>query len=229
MLGVIPLLFNIDNKNKIINISLSFASGVMISASIFDLIPESFNYFNLTYNYFVSICLLLIIFIIGLLISTYINKLIDINNNLYKIGISAMIIIIIHNLPEGIITFLTTSFNVKLGLKLFIAILLHNIPEGISIAIPIYYSTKNIKKALLYTFIASIAEPLGAILSFLFLKDYVNSFILGILSSLIAGIMINISIYELLPETLKYKNKKISLLFFMFGLIFMYISIKLIV
>ena len=229
MLGVIPLLFNIDNKNKIINISLSFASGVMISASIFDLIPESFNYFNLTYNYFVSICLLLIIFIIGLLISTYINKLIDINNNLYKIGISAMIIIIIHNLPEGIITFLTTSFNVKLGLKLFIAILLHNIPEGISIAIPIYYSTKNIKKALLYTFIASIAEPLGAILSFLFLKDYVNSFILGILSSLIAGIMINISIYELLPETLKYKNKKINFLFFMFGLIFMYISIKLIV
>ena len=228
MLGVIPLLFNIDNKNKIINISLSFASGVMISASIFDLIPESFNYFNLTYNYFVSICLLLIIFIIGLLISTYINKLIDINNNLYKIGISAMIIIIIHNLPEGIITFLTTSFNVKLGLKLFIAILLHNIPEGISIAIPIYYSTKNIKKALLYTFIASIAEPLGAILSFLFLKDYVNSFILGILSSLIAGIMINISIYELLPETLKYKNKKISLIFFIFGLIFMYISIKLI-
>ena len=229
MLGVIPLLFNIDNKNKIINISLSFASGVMISASIFDLIPEAFNYFNLTYNYFVSICLLLIIFIIGLLISTYINKLIDINNNLYKIGISTMIIIIIHNLPEGIITFLTTSFNVKLGLKLFIAILLHNIPEGISIAIPIYYSTKNIKKALLYTFIASIAEPLGAILSFLFLKDYVNSFILGILSSLIAGIMINISIYELLPETLKYKNKKISLIFFIFGLIFMYISIKLIV
>ena len=63
---------------------------------------------------------------------------------LYKIGIISMIIIILHNIPEGIITFITSSSNINLGLKLSIAIALHNIPEGISISIPIYYSTKKL-------------------------------------------------------------------------------------
>ena len=138
-----------------------------------------------------------------------------------------MLAIIIHNLPEGIITFLTASINLKLGLSLAIAIMLHNIPEGISIAVPIYYSTKSRLKALFYTIIAAISEPLGALLAFLFLKNYITNFLLGIMLSLIAGIMSNISLYELFPESLKYKRKKLTIISTIIGIIFMYLSINL--
>ena len=151
MLGIIPILFNFKDKDKVIISSLGFASGVMIATSFFDLIPESYNYLISTYNAIPSILFIVIFFVIGILLSSYINKNINtINNNLYKVGITSMLAIIIHNLPEGIITFLTASVNKSLGFSLFIAITLHNIPEGISIAVPIYYSTKSKIKAFLY-------------------------------------------------------------------------------
>lgn len=229
LLGIIPILFKFKDPDKVIISSLSFASGVMISASFFDLIPEAIEYFSLTYNSSLTIILFTaIFFIIGILLSTYINKNLTSNeDNLYKVGISSMIAIIIHNLPEGIITFLTATIDKRLGFSLFIAIFLHNIPEGISIAVPIYYSTKSKLKAFTYSLIAAISEPLGAILASLFLKGLMSNLLFGTLLSLIAGIMTNISLYELLPESLHYKRKKISITSFIIGLIFMYISIHL--
>ncbi len=229
LLGIIPILFKFKDKEKIIITSLGFASGVMIAASFFDLIPEAYNYFSSIYRNIPAILFVSIFFVIGILVSNYINKNIDFkDNNLYKIGISSMIAIIIHNLPEGIITFLTASIDKRLGFSLFIAITLHNIPEGISIAVPIYYSTKSKFKAFLYSFIAAFSEPLGAILAFLFLKNIINNFLLGVMLSIIAGIMSNISLYELFPESLSYKRKKISIISTIIGLIFMYVSINLI-
>lgn len=227
MLGIIPILFNFKDKDKVIISSLGFASGVMIATSFFDLIPESYNYLISTYNAIPSILFIVIFFVIGILLSSYINKNINtINNNLYKVGITSMLAIIIHNLPEGIITFLTASVNKSLGFSLFIAITLHNIPEGISIAVPIYYSTKSKIKAFLYVLIAALSEPLGAIIAYLFLKNLIDNFLLGILLSLIAGIMSNISLYELLPESFSYNRKKLSIISTIIGLIFMYISIN---
>ncbi len=82
-----------------------------------------------------------------------------------------MIVLILHNLPEGIATFLSSYHNTSLGIKLSIAIMLHNIPEGISIAVPIYYATKNRKKkAIKATLLSGLSEPVGALLAFVFLK-----------------------------------------------------------
>ncbi len=226
ILGIIPILFKFKDKEKIIISSLGFASGVMLSASFFDLIPEAYNYFISEYKYIPSILFILIFFTIGIILSTFINKKLEYSDDkLYEVGISSMLAIIIHNLPEGIITFLTASVDIRLGFSLALAILLHNIPEGISIAVPIYYSTKSKFKAILYTVVAALSEPFGAVLAFLFLKNYINNFLLGIMLSLIAGIMSNISLYELFPESLSYNRKKISLISTIVGLIFMYISI----
>ena len=120
--------------------------------------------------------------------------------------------------------FLSASENKTLGLSLAIAISLHNIPEGISIAVPVYFSTKSKKRAFLYTFISCLSEPLGAILAFLFLAPIMNNFIMSILLSMIAGIMIHISCYELLKESLTYKMKKTTIIFFIIGFIFMGLS-----
>lgn len=119
---------------------------------------------------------------------------------------------------------MASNADSKLGLSLAIAIALHNIPEGISISIPIYYSTKSRGKALLYTFISGISEPFGALITYLFLKPFVSDRIMGFLFSMIAGIMIQIAIYELIPGAKKYNDKKKMLLWIIIGSLFMFIS-----
>lgn len=219
ILGIIPTYFNSKYKNNIINFSLSFASSIMITISLFSLIPESINYIGIS---FFNIILLLIFINIGFIISSYIDKRISTNNSLYKLGLVSLIGLMLHNIPEGIITFITSSNNIKIGIPLSIAIALHNIPEGISIAIPIYYSTKSHKKAFIYTFIAGFSELIGGIISYIFLSNYINNFILFIILSITSGIMIHISLFELLPNTKKNINTIIG---FILGFIIMFITI----
>lgn len=127
-------------------------------------------------------------------------------------------------MPEGIATFMATNSDMMLGISLAMAIALHNIPEGISISIPIYYATNSKLKALFYTFISGISEPFGALLTYLFLNNFINDRIMGFLFGVIAGIMIHIALYELLPTAKSYNNKKIVYLFFIIGIIFMTIN-----
>lgn len=226
VIGIIPTYFNSKYKDSIINLSLSFACGIMLSISLFSLIPESLNY--LGKHNFLNILFLLLFINIGLIISTYVDKKIGKfvgDNSLYKLGIVSIIALILHNIPEGVTTFLTTSNNFKIGLTLSLAIALHNIPEGISIAIPIYYSTRSHKKAFLYTFISGFSELIGGILSYIFLSRYINNFILSIILGITSGIMIQISLFELLPNSLKYKNYLDTFIGFILGFIIMFICV----
>lgn len=136
-----------------------------------------------------------------------------------------MLAIILHNIPEGIATFISTTKDTSLGISLATSIALHNIPEGISISIPIYYATKSKKKAIIYTLISALSEPLGALLTYLFLLPFISDTLLGILFSLIAGIMLHISLTELLPEASSYKYSKLTKTFFGIGIIFMLLKV----
>lgn len=229
LIGIIPIFIKIKNQNNIIAAACAFASGVMICISIFDLIPESLKYLSSQFTSFWIITLCFVFIIIGIILSMLLDNYIDkVSNNesLFKVGILSMIAIILHNIPEGIVTFIISNKNIMLGLSICIAIALHNIPEGISIAIPIYYSTKSKKKAIFYTFLACISEPLGAIITGLFLINYINDTILGLLFALIAGIMIQISSGKLLATGNGY-NKKMSIIFFIIGFIVMLFSLQL--
>ena len=117
------------------------------------------------------------------------NTYIKDNKGLYKVGIISMLAIILHNIPEGIATYMASNTDIKVGISLTLAIALHNIPEGISISIPIYYSTKNRLKAIGYTMISALSEPFGAIITYLFLQKYINNTIMGFLFAVIAGII----------------------------------------
>ena len=225
LIGSLLIFLNFKNIKKVIISSLSFASGVMICISILDLLPESLKLFKLNYNLFLSILLFLIFLIFGSLIILFINKKVQNSNNLYKIGIISMIGIILHNIPEGILTFVTSSVDKKLGLEMFIAISMHNIPEGIAIAIPIYYSTKSKLKALSLSIISALSEVFGAFITYLFLYDYINDILVAILLSIVCGIMGYISLLELIPEALSYKNPKLFLKFFFVGILFMIINL----
>ena len=226
LIGIIPIFFKVKNKNNIICSSLAFASSVMLSISILDLIPESFHLLKKP-NDLLTIILIFISIIIGIIISNTIDKQIEKKeqNLLYKVGLISMIAIIIHNIPEGIITFISTTKDIKLGLTLTIAIALHNIPEGISISIPIYYSTNSKLKAFLYTSLSGLSELLGAIITYLLLSKLINNTILGILLSITAGIMIHISLTELLPSSLNYHNIKLTKFFFLLGILLIIINL----
>ena len=216
------------SKKKSLNFLISgiaFAAGVMFFLSIFDLIPESILFLKNTYKIIPSILISLISLSIGVCISIIIDKLFPNTfdeKSLYKLGLITMIGIIVHNIPEGIATFITTNESLQLGISITLAITMHNIPEGISIALPIYYYTKSKKKAILYTFICAISEPFGALIAYLFLEPTTTT--LGLVYSVIAGIMVHISMYELLPNALKYKRYKITYLFYILGLIFVLIN-----
>ena len=229
LIGFLFIFIKPNNISKFLSISLSFSAMVMILISIFDLIPESFFTLLEKYSY-LCIFLSIIVFLSGVIIIKLINKLINHlekkGSSLYKLGIISAIVLIMHNVPEGIITFLTNENNIGLGIRIALAITLHNIPEGICIAVPIYYSTKSIKKALKTTLISGLSEPLGALLAYLFISKFVTSEILAFLLILVAGIMITLAIDEIMKESIKYseKNNKFIYIGLFLGIIFFVIS-----
>ena len=207
MNGTLIILFNVKNKKRLISISLFFSALIMIYISIFDLIPESFKYINKIYEFIPSIMIMSIYIISGCLLVDFINTKSKIDNQLYKVGIISMIALILHNIPEGIITFLSSYKDINLGLVLSLSIALHNIPEGIAISIPIYYSTNNRKKAFYHTLIAALSEPLGGLFAFLFLKN-IHDYSFAIILSFTAGIMIYLSLFDMIKESIKYHKLK---------------------
>lgn len=222
LIGMIPIFLKIKNKDTIINASLSFASGVMLSVSLFSLLPESMDLLQEKYNDKGIIILVLLFSIIGIFLASFIDKIFkNIDNKLYKLGIINSLALMIHNIPEGILTFSTTTVNVSLGIALALSILFHNIPEGISISVPIYYSTNSKFKAFIYTFISGFSEIIGAIITYIFLYKYINNSFIGVILSLTVGIMSYISLSELLPTAIKYNKKKTTIIFFIIGFIFM--------
>ncbi len=223
IIGYFVIFFK-GNTNKIIGLFLSMASGVMTIISVIDLIPSSINYFK---NYFLLFRLLLVVLfiILGIIISNNISHLADKygDSNLTKLGILSLISIVLHNVFEGIITFMSCQFDLKVGISMALAISLHNIPEGISIAIPLYYANKGKKKIFFTVMIAGLSELLGAILSYLFLIRFINDFIMGIMLAITAGIMISIGLFNLFKEAREY-DKNISIIGFISGILIMIIS-----
>ena len=126
------------------------------------------------------------------------------NSSLLKMGLFSALAIAIHNFPEGLATFASALSDPNLGISIAIAVAIHNIPEGISVSVPIYHATGNKKKAFLYSFLSGLAEPLGAVIGYFFLSFLFNDLTFGILFGSVAGIMVFISIDELLPTSRKY-------------------------
>lgn len=174
--------------------------------SIIDLMPSSIESLNENNSYFLAIFYNLVFFIAGFIASHLIQNFVQEQDELSKTGIISMIGIILHNIPEGIATYMLSSINHKLGIILSIAIIMHNIPEGIGISIPIYCGTGNKKKAFIYTLISGISEPIGAVISMLFLYKFINITIMGMVYAIIAGIMVYIGYFELIKVSKKYEE-----------------------
>lgn len=216
---------------KYLSGSLGFSAGVMIYVSMVEIFAEAKSslvgiagnftgYFITIISFFGGIALIALIdkFVptfenpheIGVINSdqTALSKR---NNKLMRTGLLSALAISIHNFPEGLATFFATLNDPFLGVSIAIAIAIHNIPEGIVVSVPIYYATQNRKKAFVYSFLSGFAEPIGAIVGYLLLKNFLNPFLFGIMFSAVAGIMVFISLDELLPTAEKFGEHHIAI------------------
>ena len=231
LIGIIPIFIKINKNyiNKFITFCLSFSIAIMIGISITDLIPSSYFSIINKYSLFKGNLVAILAFLLGgwliTLISSKIDKISLKKSNLYKLGILNMIALMLHNLPEGMATFLSSYTNINLGIKLSIAIMLHNIPEGISIAIPIYYATNSKWLAIKHTLISGLAEPIGAILAFILFNNIINNLIISIILIIVAGIMIFLSINKIFKEIIKYNEYKYIKYGLLVGIIFILLGV----
>ncbi len=206
ILGNILLFVNLKHKDKLISISLGLSFIIMFMISVIELIPEGIKLVGDDFNVFNIFVISLSLLFIGYLIVLFIDRNIDNEDSLYKVGILSMISLLIHNIPEGMICAITSSANVELGLKMSFIILIHNIPEGICISLPIYYTTGSRIKAFLYTLISGMGEVVGAVITMFILKRYINEFLLFVILIITAGIMITLSVKKIFKEGLKLKR-----------------------
>ena len=152
---------------------------------------------------------------------------------LQRLGIMSALAIAIHNFPEGIATFIGAMNDPQMGAGITFAISIHNIPEGIAVAIPIYYATQSKTKALLYATLSGLSEVFGALLCLIVTSIFGieltgNSPAFPLVLSAVAGIMIYISLDELLPTAEKYGKHHIAIAGVVAGMAIMGISLILI-
>ena len=224
--GSLLAFFIKDLKRTYLSSFMGFSAGVMIQISFVELffsavMDAGFLYAN-------------IFFFLGVLTIALMDFLIpheykeehgseDGRNHqrLMRTGLLVSLGIAIHNFPEGLVTLFGTIKDPNLGLVLLVAIALHNIPEGISVSFPIYYATRNRKKAFTWSFLSGIAEPIGAVIGFTILYPFINPFILSMALAFVAGIMVFISFDELLPVSLKYGQEHIAITSLFLGMVMM--------
>ena len=117
----------------------------------------------------------------------------------------------LRSLPEGLATLTATLANPQLGLPIAVAIAIHNIPEGIAVAVPVYFATGDKKKAFILSFLSGLAEPVGALVGFLLIMPFFSEAVFGFVFASVAGIMVYISLDELLPSAEKYGEHHLSI------------------
>lgn len=148
---------------------------------------------------------------------------------LMRVGTMTALALAIHNFPEGVTTFFSALEDPQLGVAIAFAIALHNIPEGIAVSMPIYYATGNRKKAFWYSFASGLVEPLGAFLSYFLLSAYLTPFVMSLLMAGVAGIMVFISLDQLLPAAHQYDSGRASIYGVALGMLLMAISLHILV
>jgi len=233
--------------------ALGFSAGVMIYVSLIEIfvkakvslsagLGDKQGYWATVIAFFVGIA---IIAIIDKLIPSFENphelrniessdqqpadlkqNMID-KNKLMRMGLFSALAIGIHNFPEGLATFMGALADPTLGVSIAVAIAIHNIPEGLAVSAPVFYATGNRKEAFILSFLSGLSEPIGALIGYFLLKPLFNDALFGIIFAVVAGIMVYISLDELLPTAEEYGEHHIAILGLISGMLVMAISLLL--
>ncbi len=239
--GSIIALFAKTSNTKFLAGSLGFSAGVMIYVSMIEIFQKSRTYLSAAVGDKTGYYLAAASFFAGILFIGLIDYFVpsaegDIGNlsgkenrsvALKRMGIMTALAIGIHNFPEGLATFTSALKDPRLGVAIAVAIAIHNIPEGIATSVPIYYSSGSRRKAFWVSFFSGVTEPLGAVIGYLILRPFFNDALFGVLFGMIAGIMVFISIEELLPMAREYEKSKVTIIGVILGMAIIALSLLL--
>ncbi|MDP2813418.1 MAG: zinc transporter ZupT [Erysipelotrichaceae bacterium] len=232
-------------NTKFLSISLGFSAGVMIYVSMVEIFFKAQASLIGTLGVRLGSWVNVLSFFGGMLLIAIIDKFIPSAENphvirgvedlkkepdkdsLMRMGMFTALAVGIHNFPEGLATFVSALQDPKIAIPVAVAIAIHNIPEGIAVSVPIYYATGSKRKAFLYSFLSGLSEPVGALVGYLILMPFMNDTIFGILFASVAGIMVFISLDELLPSAQRYGEHHLSIFGMMAGMAVMALSLLL--
>ena len=255
-LGGIIVLNVKKTDTSLLSVAVGFSAGVMIYVSFIEIFPQGLDaivrFFGPSKDFYATIFFFLGIFFIAIIdglipeeenphevaskgelkeiskdLQGHEDHIQNKENDLHRVGLMSSLAIAIHNFPEGLATFMSALVDPSLGITIAIAVAIHNVPEGISVAIPIYFATGSRRKAMKTAFLSGLAEPLGALAGALVLMPFLNDGILGLVFSFVAGIMVYISLDELLPTAEKYGKHHLSIYGLVAGMMIMAISLHL--
>lgn len=217
-------------SSKLLAASLGFSAGVMIYVSLVEIFAKAKVSLAEVYGPREGYLYTVIAFFVGIALIALIDKLVPSygnpheikniekknikqtdNSKLMRMGVFSALAIAIHNFPEGLATFIGALSDPTLGVSIAVAIAIHNIPEGIAVSAPVYFATKSRKKAFWLSFLSGLAEPVGAVLGYFLLRNFINPSLFGIIFAGVAGIMIYISLDELLPTAEEYGEHHVAI------------------
>ncbi len=219
-----------------LSFSLGLSAGVMVYVSFMELLPSAIASVGEATGVFFFFIGIAFIAMVDLLVPEPENPhnyegldapeaLEHDDRQLMRMGVMTALAIGIHNLPEGLATFASALSNVRVGAFIAIAIAIHNIPEGIAVSVPIFYATKSKNKAFFYSFLSGVAEPVGALLGYLLLMPFLTPGLLAGILAAVAGIMIYISLDELLPMAHRYGHGHLVISGIVLGMLVMAVSL----
>jgi len=235
-------------NTRFLSLALGFSAGVMIYVSFVEIFMKARDSLAEVFGLAKGTWITVVAFFGGIILIGIIDKLVPTfenpheirnveemgaenaslkNQKLLRMGMFTALAIAIHNFPEGLATFAAALSDPALGMSIAVAIAIHNIPEGISVSVPIYYATGSKKKAFYYSFLSGIAEPVGAFIGYAILLNFFSDFVFGILFAGVAGIMVFISLDELLPSAQKYGEHHLSIYGLILGMAVMALSLLL--
>lgn len=245
-IGSLMSLFSKRYNPKFLAGSLGFSAGVMIYVSFVEIFVKAKDSLVAANGIKTGNLYTVIAFFAGVAIIALIDKLIPSfenpheiknieeknlnpanNRKLLRMGMFSALALAIHNFPEGLATFMSAISDPTLGISIAVAIAIHNIPEGIAISVPIYYATRNRGKAFWWSFLSGLAEPVGALLGYFILRSVFNDSTFGLIFAGVAGIMVYISLDELLPTAEEYGEHHIAIGGLIGGMAVMAISLLL--
>ncbi|MBN1851509.1 MAG: zinc transporter ZupT [Pirellulales bacterium] len=250
--GIGSLLALLGNRTNVrfLSLALGFSAGVMIYVSFVEILNKAKEALASGLGTVAGAWITAASFFGGIALAALIDKLVPSVENphemhrieemraipvqtndqkLLRMGLFSALAITIHNFPEGIATFAAALQDPSLGLSIAVAIAIHNIPEGIAVAVPVFYATGSRNKAFSYSFLSGLAEPLGAVLGYFLLIRFFNDVVFGVLFASVAGIMVFISLDELLPSAREYGEHHLSIYGLVAGMALMAVSLLLFV
>ncbi|MFJ5770651.1 zinc transporter ZupT [Psychrobacillus sp. NPDC093180] len=247
-IGSLLSLLTKRTNTKFLSMALGFSAGVMIYVSLVEIFVKAKDSLTAELGTTNGYWMTIFGFFAGMIFIAIVDRLLpkignphevksveDMDNGptnaeytkLMKMGVFTALAIGIHNFPEGIATFASALQDPNLGIAIAIAVAIHNIPEGIAVAVPIYYATGNRKKAFKLSFLSGLAEPVGAFVAYLVLMPFLNGVVFGVVFAAVAGIMVFISLDELLPAAKKYDETHSSIYGVVAGMLVMALSLVL--